>query len=55
MLGRAGTFGAVHLDPVEEYGRKLMSIGFLIGEDQSLSLPAGLLRAALWQTLNDAR
>jgi len=55
MLGRAAAFGGVHLEPVEEYGLKLMSIGFLIGEDQSLSLPAGLLRAALWQTLIDAR
>jgi ATP-binding protein involved in chromosome partitioning len=55
MLGRAGAFGNVHLDPVEEYGLKLMSIGFLLGEDQSLSLPAGLLSAALWQTLVQAR
>ena len=55
MLGRAGAFGGLHLEPVEEYGLKLMSIGFLLGEDQSLSLPAGLVRAALWQTLVDAR
>jgi MinD-like ATPase involved in chromosome partitioning or flagellar assembly len=55
MLARTGGFGNVHIEPVEEFGLKLMSIGFLLGEDQSLSLPAGLLRAALWQTLVDAR
>jgi len=36
LLGRAGSFGAVHLEPVEAYGLKLMSIGFLLGETRSV-------------------
>jgi ATP-binding protein involved in chromosome partitioning len=49
MLWRSGEFGPVMLEPVERYGLKLMSLGFLIGEAQALSLPAELLRAALAQ------
>ncbi len=41
LLGRAGTFGGVHLEPVEVYGLKLMSIGFLLGEDQEPLAPRG--------------
>jgi ATP-binding protein involved in chromosome partitioning len=51
MLGRAKEFGAVAVEPVERFGLKLMSIGFLIGESQSLSMAAPLLRSALLQLL----
>jgi ATP-binding protein involved in chromosome partitioning len=46
MLGRT-------LEPVERYGLKVMSVGFLIGEDQALAMPAQLLHGALRQLLAD--
>jgi ATP-binding protein involved in chromosome partitioning len=56
LLGRAAAFGGGSiLEPVEELGLKLMSIGFLIGEDQSLAMAAPLLRSTLLQLLTNVR
>jgi len=41
--------GDVRLDPVEQYGLKLMSVGFLLGERQSLPFNAMSLVMALRQ------
>src|SRR5437868_13982098 len=41
--------GEVRLDPVEQYGLKLMSVGFLLGERQSLPFNAMSLVMALRQ------
>jgi ATP-binding protein involved in chromosome partitioning len=53
MIGLARTKDAKHLDlwradsekeePFEKFGLKIMSAGFLLGENQSLSLQAGLI------------
>jgi len=54
LLGRsASQGGAVVREPVERYGLKLMSVGFLIGEAQALTLPAPLIHGALRQLLRD--
>ena len=54
LLGRsAAQGGAVVREPVERHGLKLMSVGFLIGETQALTLPAPLLQSALRQLLRD--
>jgi ATP-binding protein involved in chromosome partitioning len=53
MLGRAREHGPLELEPVERYGIKLMSVGFLLAESQALALPAPLLHAALRQLLED--
>jgi ATP-binding protein involved in chromosome partitioning len=54
LLGRAaGQGGSVTHEPVERYGLKLMSVGFLIGETQALTLPAPLIHGALRQLLHD--
>jgi ATP-binding protein involved in chromosome partitioning len=54
LLGRsAKQGGAVVREPVERYGLKLMSVGFLIGEGQALTLPAPLIHGALRQLLRD--
>jgi ATP-binding protein involved in chromosome partitioning len=54
LLGRARSQGgAVRHEPVERYGLKLMSVGFLIGEAQALTLPAPLIHSALRQLLHD--
>jgi ATP-binding protein involved in chromosome partitioning len=53
-------FGELSLEPVERFGLKVMSAGFLIGEDQSLSLPGSsiyfvlnqLARQVAWGPLN---
>ena len=37
------------LEPVERFGLKVMSVGFLIGEDQSLSFPASSVQFVLNQ------
>lgn len=51
-LSRAG--GGAALDPVERYGIRLMSSGFIVAEDQAVTLTAGLAGALLaqliWQT-----
>ena len=53
MLGRSLDREPLTLEPVERYGLKLMSVGFLIGEDQALAMPAQLLQGALRQLLAD--
>jgi ATP-binding protein involved in chromosome partitioning len=54
LLGRSAAHGGdVVREPVERYGLKLMSVGFLISEAQALTLPAQLLQAALRQLLHD--
>jgi ATP-binding protein involved in chromosome partitioning len=54
LLGRSkDQGGAVVLEPVERYGVKLMSVGFLISEAQALTLPASLIHSALRQLLHD--
>jgi ATP-binding protein involved in chromosome partitioning len=54
MLGRsARQGGAIVREPVERYGLKLMSVGFLISEAQALTLPAMLIHGALRQLLRD--
>jgi ATP-binding protein involved in chromosome partitioning len=41
--------GDVRLEPVEHHGLQIMSVGFLLGERQALTLGAPLLAAALRQ------
>src|SRR5204862_4547770 len=41
--------GDVRLEPVERHGLQIMSVGFLLGERQALTLGAPLLAAALTQ------
>jgi ATP-binding protein involved in chromosome partitioning len=54
MLGRSPRQGgALVREPVERYGLKLMSVGFLISEAQALTLPAMLIHGALRQLLRD--
>jgi ATP-binding protein involved in chromosome partitioning len=53
LLGRSPEHGAVALEPVERYGLKIMSVGFLIAETQALAMPAPLLQGALRQQLTD--
>jgi ATP-binding protein involved in chromosome partitioning len=54
LLGRAASQGGpVRHEPVERYGLKLMSVGFLISEAQALTLPAPLIYSALRQLLRD--
>jgi ATP-binding protein involved in chromosome partitioning len=53
MLGRTLERDPLRLEPVERYGLKLMSVGFLVGEDQALAMPAQLLSGALRQLLAD--
>jgi len=62
MIGLARTKDAKHLDlwradgakhePFERFGVKIMSIGFLVGEGQSISLMAGLVDLLLGQLVN---
>jgi ATP-binding protein involved in chromosome partitioning len=49
LLGRAAGFGSVTLVPVERYGLRVMSVGFLLGEEQGLTLRAPLLAGAIHQ------
>jgi ATP-binding protein involved in chromosome partitioning len=53
LLGRTLSRGAMRLEPVERFGLKIMSVGFLIGEAQALTMPAQLLHGALRQLLTD--
>jgi len=43
----------ISLPPVEVHGLKLMSVGFLLGEDQALSMPAGSVELVLRQLVNE--
>ena len=55
MLGRSLAADPLLLEPVERYGLKLMSVGFLIAEDQALAMPSQLLQGALRQLLEGVR
>ena len=44
--------GAVRHEPVERYGIRIMSVGFLLGERQALTMAAPLLGAALKQLID---
>jgi NUBPL iron-transfer P-loop NTPase len=43
--------GPVRLDPVERFGIRVMSAGFLLGEDQALAFAAPLVQVVLHQLL----
>jgi ATP-binding protein involved in chromosome partitioning len=43
----------IRLTPVERRGLKVMSVGFLLAEQQALTMPAPLLTAALRQLVQD--
>ena len=45
--------GAVKLEPVERYGVKIMSVGFLVGERQALDWPAPMVEMLVRQLVND--
>lgn len=46
---RSPAFGSVVLDPVERFGVKLASAGFLFGEDQALALASGMIEVLFSQ------
>jgi ATP-binding protein involved in chromosome partitioning len=43
--------GVVRREPLERYGIRIMSVGFLVGERQAFTMPALLLTAALSQLI----
>jgi len=55
MLARSQARGTLELEPVERFGIKIMSVGFLLAESQALALPAPLLQGALRQLLQDVQ
>jgi ATP-binding protein involved in chromosome partitioning len=46
-----GSSGQVRLEPVERFGIRVMSAGFLLGEDQALAFAAPLVQVVLHQLL----
>jgi ATP-binding protein involved in chromosome partitioning len=54
-LSRAGGPGQVAVEPVECYGIKVMSSGFIVSEDQAVVLTAGLAGALLTQLIWSTR
>ncbi|HEY8745834.1 MAG TPA: P-loop NTPase [Chloroflexota bacterium] len=50
---RNPALGGIHLAPVERYGLKLMSTGFIVGEDQPLLWEAGMVRLLARHLLHD--
>lgn len=44
--------GDVRREPLERYGIRIMSVGFLVGERQAFTMPAMLLTAALKQLID---
>jgi ATP-binding protein involved in chromosome partitioning len=54
-LSRAGGPGRAGPEPVERYGIKLMSSGFIVSEDQAVVLTAGLAGALLAQLIWSTR
>lgn len=48
-VARSAAFGPVKLDPVERFGVKLASAGFLFGEDQALALASGMIEVLFTQ------
>jgi ATP-binding protein involved in chromosome partitioning len=51
LLGRAR--GPVKLEPVERRGIRVMSVGFVIAESQTMTMPAALLHGLLRQLIVD--
>src|SRR4051812_30203338 len=51
-LGRNPAFGAPRLEPVEAVGLKVMSVGFLLAEQQAFELPATLLAGVMRQLID---
>jgi ATP-binding protein involved in chromosome partitioning len=51
-LGRNPSFGAPRLEPVEALGLKVMSVGFLLAEQQAFELPAALLSGVTRQLID---
>ncbi len=47
--------GGVEIEPVERFGLQIMSVGFLLAEQQALTMPAPLLAAMLRQLVHDVR
>ncbi len=45
----------LQLEPVERFGLQVMSVGFLLGEDQALSLPASSVHFVLDQLIGHVR
>jgi ATP-binding protein involved in chromosome partitioning len=52
-LARAAGYRPLRLEPVERFGIRLMSVGFLLGERQALAVPEPLLQPILRQLLVD--
>ena len=55
MLARDRKFGSVRLEPVERHGVKVMSVGFLLAEHQSLSWPASMVEVVVRQLVGDVQ
>jgi len=51
-LGRNPAFGMPRLEPVEALGLKVMSVGFLLAEQQAFELPAPLLSGVTRQLID---
>jgi ATP-binding protein involved in chromosome partitioning len=51
-LGRNPAFGAPRLEPVDALGLKVMSVGFLLAEQQAFELPAVLLSSVTRQLID---
>ena len=54
-LGRNPRFGRLELEPVEALGLKVMSVGFLLGEGQALTMPAAMVELVGRQLIQDVR
>ena len=53
LLGRRPGARAVRLEPVERFGIRIMSVGFLLAETQALTMGAPLVGASLRQLVAD--
>ena len=53
LLGRRPGSRSLRLEPVERFGIRIMSVGFLLGETQALTMGAPLVGAALRQLVAD--
>ena len=52
-LGRNPRFGRTKLEPVETLGLKVMSVGFLLAEHQTFSMPGTLVQLVSRQLIED--
>jgi ATP-binding protein involved in chromosome partitioning len=53
MLARNPASGSTRIEPVEEFGVKIMSTGFMVAEDQALDWSSPLVRLLIDQLLRD--